>query len=195
MFTGLVETTGAVVALDPTSAGGVRLTARSPLYRECALGDSVAHNGCCLTVAALDGDTAAFDLLAETLRCTNLGDLRPGDRVNLERSLLPTTRLGGHFVTGHVDTAGRVRRLEPRGADHLLEIEAPADFLRLVVPKGCVAVDGVSLTVGEVSPAGFTLWIIPHTLAATNLAARRPGDRVNLESDLLAKYAAKLLGR
>ncbi len=195
MFTGLVETTGAVVALDPTSAGGVRLTARSPLYRGCAVGDSVAHNGCCLTVAALDGDTAAFDLLAETLRCTNLGDLRPGHAVNLERSLLPTTRLGGHFVTGHVDTTGVVRRLEPRGADRLLEIEAPADFLRLVVPKGCVAVDGISLTVGEVAASGFTLWIIPHTLAATNLGARHPGDRVNLESDLLAKYAAKLLGR
>lgn len=195
MFTGLVETTGAVVALEPTSAGGVRLTARSPLYAGCQVGDSVAHNGCCLTVAAREGDTAAFDLLAETLRCTNLGDLRPGDAVNLERSLLPTTRLGGHFVTGHVDTTGVVRRLEPRGADRLLEIEAPADFLRLVVPKGCVAVDGISLTVGEVTASGFTLWIIPHTLGATNLGGRRPGDRVNLESDLLAKYAAKLLGR
>jgi riboflavin synthase len=195
MFTGLVETTGEILAFEPTSAGGTRLTVRSPLYRDCAPGDSVAHNGCCLTVAALEGDTAAFDLLAETLRCTNLGDLRPGDRVNLERSLLPTTRLGGHFVTGHVDTTGAVRRLEPRGADRLLEIAAPADFLRLVVPKGCLAVDGISLTVGEVSADALTLWIIPHTLAATNLGARRPGDRVNLESDLLAKYAAKLLGR
>ena len=195
MFTGLVETTGVVTALDPTSAGGTRLTVRSPLYAGCAVGDSVAHNGCCLTVATLDGDLAGFDLLAETLRCTNLGDLRPGDAVNLERSLLPTTRLGGHFVTGHVDTAGSVRRLEPAGPDHRLEIGAPPDFLRLVVPKGCVAVDGISLTVGEVTDSGFTLWIIPHTLAATNLAGRRPGDRVNLESDLLAKYAAKLLGR
>lgn len=195
MFTGLVETTGVVTALAPSPSGGTRLSLRSPLYQGCAIGDSVAHNGCCLTVAALEGETASFDLLAETLRCTNLGELRPGDRVNLERSLLPTTRLGGHFVTGHVDTAGIVRRLEPAGADHRLEVEAPADFLRLVVPKGCLAVDGISLTVGEVTDRSLALWIIPHTLAATNLRDRRPGDRVNLESDLLAKYAAKLLGR
>lgn len=195
MFTGLVETMGVVSALDPTPSGGFRLTSRSPLHAGCTVGDSIAHNGCCLTVARLEGDLAAFDLLAETLRCTNLGDLRPGDRVNLERSLLPSTRLGGHFVTGHVDTTGTVRRLDPAGADHRLEVAAPPDFLRLIVPKGCVAVDGISLTVGEVSDSGFTLWIIPHTLAATNLAGRRPGDRVNLESDLLAKYAAKLLGR
>jgi riboflavin synthase len=195
MFTGLVETTGTVVRLEPTPAGGTRLTVTSPLYAGCAAGDSVAHNGCCLTVAGQRGEEATFDLLAETLRCTNLGDLRPGDRVNLERSLLPTTRLGGHFVTGHVDTTGVIRRLEPSGADHRLEVEASADFLRLVVPKGCVAVDGISLTVGDTTADRFTLWIIPHTLAATNLAARRPGDRVNLESDLLAKYAAKLLGR
>ena len=195
MFTGLVETTGTVVALAPSAGGGARLAVRSPLYAGCAVGDSVAHNGCCLTVAALDGDLASFDLLAETLRCTNLGDLRPGARVNLERSLLPATRLGGHFVTGHVDAAGAVRRLEPRGDDHLLEVDAPPGLLRLVAPKGCLAVDGVSLTVGEVGPGGFTAWLIPHTLAATNLGDRRPGDRVNLEADLLARYAARLLGR
>lgn len=195
MFTGLVETTGAVAALAPVPGGGVRLSLRSPLYAECAVGDSVAHNGCCLTVAARDGETAAFDLLAETLRCTNLGALRPGDRVNLERSLLPTTRLGGHFVTGHVDATGEVRRIEPRGADVRLEIAAPAELLRLVAPKGCLAVDGVSLTVGEVGPDFLSVWLIPHTLAATNLGGRRAGDRVNLEADLLARYAARLLGR
>jgi riboflavin synthase len=195
MFTGLVETTGKVAGLAPSPDGGTRLSVISPLYRDCAVGDSVAHNGCCLTVATREGDIASFDLLAETLRCTNLGDLTPGDTVNLERSLLPTTRLGGHFVTGHVDTTGTLVRLEPRGADRLLEVAAPSDFLRLVVPKGCVAVDGISLTVGEVRADSFDLWIIPHTLGATNLGRRRAGDRLNLESDLLAKYAAKLLGR
>jgi len=193
MFTGLVESTGRVLGLAPGPDGATLLRCSAPLYRGAAVGDSVAHNGCCLTIARLDGEEAEFHLLAETLRCTNLGDLRPGDRVNLERSLLPTTRLGGHFVTGHVDATGTVARLEPRGGDRLLEVSAPPETLRLVVPKGCLAVDGVSLTVAEVGPSSLTLWLIPHTLEATNLGARRAGDRVNLETDLLAKYAAKLL--
>ena len=193
MFTGLVESTGRVLGLTPGPGGSTLLRCASPLYREAAIGDSIAHNGCCLTVAAKSGDEAEFHLLAETLRCTNLGDLRSGDTLNLERSLLPTTRLGGHFVTGHIDTTGRVTRLEPRGGDRLLEITADPALLRLVVPKGCLAVDGVSLTVAEVTDRGFTLWLIPHTLAATNLGTRVTGDRVNLEADLLAKYAAKLL--
>lgn len=195
MFTGLVESTGTVESLSPTPSGGHTLACRSALYADCQPGDSIAHNGCCLTVASVAGDRATFDLLAETLRLTNLGELRPGDSVNLERSLLPTTRMGGHFVTGHVDTTGKVKVLEPRGADVLLRIEAPADFLRLVVPKGCLAIDGMSLTVAEVGPSHLDVWIIPHTLSVTNLAGRRQGDRVNLESDLLAKYTARLLGR
>lgn len=195
MFTGLVESTGTVESLSPTPSGGHTLACRSALYAGCQPGDSIAHNGCCLTVASVTGDRATFDLLAETLRLTNLGELRLGDSVNLERSLLPTTRMGGHFVTGHIDTTGKVKVLEPRGADVLLRIEAPADFLRLVVPKGCLAIDGMSLTVAEVGPSHLDIWIIPHTLSVTNLAGRRQGDRVNLESDLLAKYTARLLGR
>ncbi len=193
MFTGLVESTGRFLGFAPGPEGSTLLRCAAPLYRETAVGDSVAHNGCCLTVARLEGETAEFHLLAETLRCTNLGDLRPGDRVNLERSLLPTTRLGGHFVTGHVDATGTVRKLEPRGGDRLLEVAAAPEILRHIVPKGCLAVDGVSLTVAEVGAEAFTLWLIPHTLEATNLGGRRAGDRVNLETDLLAKYAAKLL--
>ncbi len=193
MFTGLVESTGRVLGFAPGPAGATLLRCEAELYRGAAVGDSVAHNGCCLTIARLDGATAEFHLLAETLRCTNLGDLRPGDRVNLERSVLPTTRLGGHFVTGHVDATGSVRRLEVRGGDRLLEVAAAPEILRLVVPKGCLAVDGVSLTVAEVGPDAFALWLIPHTLEATNLGGRKAGDRVNLETDLLAKYAAKLL--
>lgn len=195
MFTGLVESTGTVESLSPTPSGGRQLACRSALYRDCKPGDSVAHNGCCLTVATVTGDRATFDLLVETLRLTNLGDLRPGDPVNLERSLLPTTRMGGHFVTGHVDATGTIRVLEPRGTDVLLRVEAPSDFLRLVVPKGCLAIDGMSLTVAEVGPGHLDVWIIPHTLAVTNLGRRKVGERVNLESDLLAKYTARLLGR
>jgi len=195
MFTGLVESTGTVESLSPTPSGGRTLACRSKLYAGCQVGDSIAHNGCCLTVATVSGERATFDLLGETLRLTNLGDLRPGDTVNLERSLLPTTRLGGHFVTGHVDATGAILLLETRGPDVLLRVEAPADFLRHVVPKGCLAIDGMSLTVAETGPAHLDVWIIPHTLQVTNLAGRRPGQRVNLESDLLAKYTARLLGR
>ena len=195
MFTGLVESAGTVESLSPTPFGGRKLTCRSMLYVGCQPGDSIAYNGCCLTVASVSDDRASFDLLAETLRLTNLGDLRPGDPVNLERSLLPTTRLGGHFVTGHVDATGTITLLEPRGADVLLRVETTPEFLRPVVPKGCLAIDGMSLTVAETGPDHLDVWIIPHTLLVTNLGRRRPGDRVNLESDLLAKYTARLLAR
>jgi riboflavin synthase len=195
MFTGLVESTGTVTACSSTPSGGRTLTVRSKIYLEAKAGDSIAHNGCCLTVSNLQDDSATFDLLGETLRATNLGDLKSGDNINLERSLLPTTRMGGHFVTGHVDTTGTIQKIEPQGADILLRIEAPADFLRFVIPKGCLTVDGMSLTVAEVGSTYFDIWIIPHTLAVTNLSQRKPGQRVNLESDLLAKYTAKLLGR
>lgn len=195
MFTGLVECTGTVESLSPTPSGGCALACRSPLYRGCQVGDSIAHNGCCLTVASLADDRATFDLLAETLRLTNLGDLAPGDAVNLERSLLPSTRLGGHFVTGHIDATGTIQLLEARDADTLLRVAAPAEFLRLVAPKGCLAIDGMSLTVSATGPGHLDVWIIPHTLQVTNLARRRAGERVNLESDLLAKYTARLLGR
>jgi len=171
------------------------LTVQDPLFATARAGDSIAHNGCCLTVTEPTGDRATFDLLAETLRLTNLGDLKEGDLVNLEPSLLPTDRLGGHFVTGHVDACGTIDFLGQDGADWRLDITAPAEILSLVVKKGCVAVDGMSLTVADLLPGGFRIWLIPHTLAVTNLAGRKAGERVNLETDLLAKYAAKLLAR
>jgi len=195
MFTGLVHSAGRVIATTPRPQGGLRLSVESPLFSTAKPGDSIAHNGCCLTVIDPDGGRASFDLLAETLRLTNLGDLRPGDLVNLEPSLLPTDRLGGHFVTGHVDGCGTIRHLGPDGADWRLDIEAPAEVLDHVVRKGCIAVDGMSLTVADLLPGGFRIWLIPHTLSVTNLVNRRVGDRVNLESDMLAKYAAKLLRR
>ena len=193
MFTGLVQAAGRIVEATPRPAGGRRLTVEHPLFTHARAGDSIAHNGCCLTVTDPQGMRASFDLLAETLRLTNLGDLKVGDLVNLEPSLLPTDRLGGHFVTGHVDGCGTIGFLGPEGADWRLDVIAPPEILALVVRKGCIAVDGMSLTVADLLPGGFRIWLIPHTLAVTNLGARKAGDRVNLETDLLAKYAVKLL--
>jgi riboflavin synthase len=195
MFTGLVQATGKVHSLEVLASGATRLALASPLLAGAELGASIAVNGCCLTVTSVQGDVATFDLLAETLRLTNLGELQVGSVVNLEPSLRPTDRMGGHFVTGHIDACGTVAFFGPDGADWRLDIHAPPAVLSHVVKKGCIAVDGMSLTVADVLPEGFRIWIIPHTLAVTNLAARLAGQRVNLESDLLAKYAEKLLVR
>jgi riboflavin synthase len=195
MFTGLVQGAATVVSLSPREADGARLTLSHPLLASARAGDSIATNGCCLTVVDPRGEVASFDLLAETLRLTNLGELTAGSVVNIEPSLLPTDRMGGHFVTGHVDCVGNIAFLGREGADWRLDISAPEAVLRHIVRKGCVAVDGMSLTVADLIPGGFRIWLIPHTLEVTNLSRRKTGDRVNLESDLLAKYAEKLLGK
>ena len=193
MFTGLVEETGELFAFDRSPAG-VRLTVRAPLVaQDVRLGDSIAVNGCCLTVTAHDGDTLAFDLLRETLDRTNLGRLAVGAPVNLERALAAHARLGGHFVQGHIDTTSTVLAWAKVNADHRLEIGLPAEFARYVAFKGAIAIDGISLTVAEVRDASFVVWIIPHTLAATNLRGKHAGDFVNLEFDLLAKYVERIL--
>jgi riboflavin synthase len=189
MFTGLVQGAAKVLTIAPRDKDGARLTFVHPLLASAKAGDSIATNGCCLTVVDPQGEQASFDLLAETLRLTNLGDLRPGSVVNIEPSLLPTDRMGGHFVTGHIDGCGEVLFFGQDGADWRLDIKASDTFLRHVVRKG------MSLTVADVIPGGFRIWIIPHTLEVTNLSNRQAGDRVNLESDLLAKYAEKLLGK
>ena len=194
MFTGLVQEAGKVVRIQSRKNGGARLTVRSDLVARAEIGASIAVNGCCLTVTEKLPDGGSFDLLEETLRLTNLGDLKPGHRVNLEPSLRPTDRMGGHFVTGHVDGCGTVASFAQVGGDWKLVVTAPPGVMRHVVLKGCVTVDGMSLTVAGVADDGFTIWIIPHTLTCTNLSERKAGDRVNLESDLLAKYAEKLLG-
>lgn len=195
MFTGLVQATGKVQAIEAQASGVTRLSIESALLASTELGASIAVNGCCLTVTEVHGAIARFDLLAETLRLTNLGDLKVGAVVNLEPSLRPTDRMGGHFVTGHIDSCGTVAFFGPDGADWRLDVQASPEVLKHVVKKGCIAVDGMSLTVADIIPGGFRIWIIPHTLAVTNLAARQAGQRVNLESDLLAKYTEKLLAR
>lgn len=192
MFTGLVETTGDVVALEARGEQA-RLELAIPFAGELGLGDSVAVNGCCLTVAEILPGGAAFDVLMQTLRVTSLGDLAVGGRVNLERALRVGDRLGGHFVQGHVDATGTIRRYEPSGSDHVLEVGLPGAIAPLCIDKGSLAVDGISLTIADLEGDLARFWITPHTHEHTNLAARRAGERVNLEADLLAKHLARLV--
>ena len=193
MFTGLVEETGKLEWLR-RGDGEAQLAVTAPLVGGGArIGDSVAVNGCCLTVTLAQDGLLVFDLLEETLKKTNLEDLKPGSRVNLERSLPADGRLGGHFVQGHVDTTISLRLTEKHGADLRLDFEMPVGFARYIAYKGSVALNGTSLTVAEVGSDTFTVWIIPHTAAATNLGELKAGDRVNLECDVLAKYTARIL--
>lgn len=197
MFTGIVEKAGVVEAITPTKKS-ITLTVRAgAMARGIKLGASVAVNGCCLTVVKISKHAKAallhFDVLQESWTRTNLQFTKPGSVVNLERPLRADGELGGHFVTGHVDGIGKIIRWEKSGADHVLEIAAPPDVMRYVVFKGSIAVDGISLTVAGVTKKGFRLWIIPHTFAVTTLRERKVGDAVNLEADLLGKYAEKFL--
>lgn len=195
MFTGLIEEVGNVLGIHAAD-GGTQLQIVAPRIAEkTQLGDSIAVNGCCLTVAARRDDQLAFDLLDETLSCTNLKTLRPQGRVNLERALAANARLGGHFVQGHVDCAARILALEENGADLRIDVALPAEFAHYVAHKGSIALNGISLTVADVSEKSFAVWIIPHTKSQTNLDTARPDDLVNLEFDLIAKYLERMLDR
>ena len=195
MFTGLIEEVGSVIGIHATDWGTQLQIVAPRVAEKVRLGDSIAVNGCCLTVVAHRGEQFTFDLLEETLDRTNLKTLRPESRVNLERALAADGRLGGHFVQGHVDCAARIVALEENGADHRLEVELPAEFAHYVASKGSIAVNGISLTVAEVSQESFAVWIIPHTAARTNLGTARADDLVNLEFDLIAKYLERMLDR
>jgi riboflavin synthase len=193
MFTGIVEELGVVEGIQEQS-DAIRLSVRGPhVTTDVSLGDSIAVNGCCLTVAERDGETFTADVMRETLTKTSLGALEVGSRVNLERAVTPQTRLGGHVVQGHVDGTGRVVRREPSEHWELVELELPADLGRYLVPKGSITVDGISLTVVDVLDASFTVSLIPETLARTTLGLKQPGDPVNLEVDVIAKYVERLL--
>lgn len=193
MFTGLVRELGHVEGVDG-SEQGVRLTVRAPtLADRVVLGASVALDGCCLTVTTIDDERLGFDAVPETLRRTTLGRLRQGSAVNLEPALRVGEALGGHYVQGHVDGVGRIRSSEREGEGLRVWVDAPAEVLRLCVEKGSITVAGVSLTVAELDDAGFAVALVPHTLAVTTLGRLGPGDEVNLESDVLAKYVQRLL--
>jgi riboflavin synthase len=192
MFTGLIEAVGSVVSLE-TCGEQARLTLAIPFANELAAGDSVAVNGCCLTVAELLPHGAAFDLLASTLRVTALGGLNSGSKVNLERAMRADGRFGGHFVQGHVDATGAILHIEPNGRDHIVTVALPPEVHRLCIDKGSIAVDGISLTIANLDAGAARFWITPHTWMHTHLHEAKAGQRVNLEADLIAKQVDALL--
>jgi riboflavin synthase len=190
MFTGLVEALGEIAEVKPTP-GGFRLRVNTSLAPELSNGDSLAVDGVCLTVAGIVADVVTADVGPETARVTTLGALRPSLSVNLERAVRADTRLGGHFVQGHVDAAVAVDRVEADGDAHWIGLELPAALAHFVVSRGSVAVSGVSLTVAQLERARFEVMIVPFTWQHTNLSALRVGDRVNLECDMVGKYVAR----
>ena len=192
MFTGIVEDTGKVVSFTERSESWKLVLEVGTTITDMGIGDSLACNGCCLTVTEIDGNRLAFDLLDETVRLTSFQQIQPGSLINLERSLPANGRLGGHFVTGHIDCAGEISTFEQRGKNHYLRINPPKEFHKYLVYKGSVAIDGISLTVAEADDDGLAVWLIPHTLEVTNLHQRKAGEVVNLEFDLLAKYVEKI---
>jgi len=192
MFTGIVQETGVVKAVTPRGKGWSLEVETGGVANDARVGDSIAVNGCCLTVTAVQGNRVTFDLLDETRAKTNLRALQAGSRVNLEGSLRADGKVGGHFVTGHIEATAKVSQWSRAGQDWELEAEVPAGMERYVVPKGCVALDGVSLTIGRVEGRKFNVWIIPHTYEVTTLKDRKEGDELNLECDLLAKYVEKV---
>ncbi len=192
MFTGLVEATGTVVSIEDLG-DQARLVIELPFATELKDGDSVAINGCCLTVTSTTDHTASFDLLAQTMRVTSLGALKEESLVNLERAMMVGDRFGGHFVQGHVDATGTLTAIREDGQDHIIEVELPESVERLCVDKGSLCIDGISLTIAELKDSTATFWITPHTWAHTHLVAARAGQPINLEADMLAKYVEKLM--
>lgn len=193
MFTGIVEETGRVVSFALQAKAWRLQVAAKRVLEGLAEGDSIAVNGCCLTATKFDSGYVWFDVLEETRRLTNFTELGAGGAVNLERSLKFDGKVGGHFVTGHIDGVGVVEVFEARGKDHYLKVRVPKGGGRYLVHKGSIAIDGISLTIADVEGDTFAVWVIPHTLQVTNLGARKAGEKVNLEFDLLGKYVEKLL--
>ena len=193
MFTGIIEETGRIISFTAQASAWRLVIASTVARQEVELGDSIAVNGCCLTVVGFDDTSLSFDVLVESKRLTTLDELGPGGMVNLERAVRFNGKMGGHFVTGHVDGIGCIEVIEARGCDTFLRIVAPRGSGRYLVHKGSIAVDGISLTVAEVEGDTFAVWLIPHTLAHTNLHTKRAGNGVNLEFDQLGKYIEKLV--
>jgi riboflavin synthase len=193
MFTGLIEEVGTVICVGSGKDTNRLKIAAPRIAKKMRPGDSVAVNGCCLTVSSRVGDEFDFDLLEETIARTNLKRLQDGNSVNLERALAANQRLGGHFVQGHVDCVSPAMAFQKSGADFRLEIELPEERAQFVAAKGSIAVNGISLTVAEILPKSFVTWIVPHTKNHTNLDCTKPGDLMNLEFDILAKYVERMI--
>lgn len=192
MFTGIIETLGTVTAVDSGDTSS-RLTIRGDVTHGTSTGDSIAVNGVCLTATSIEGDSFTADVMAETLRRSTLGGVRPGDAVNLERAATATTRLGGHLVQGHVDGVGTLTGRAPSGEFDEVSIALPTELLAYVVEKGSIAIDGISLTVAKLGDGEITIGLIPETLQRTTLGRRQIGDTVNVEVDVIAKYVERLL--
>lgn len=193
MFTGIIEAIGEIAAVEPLAAGRRLLLRSNPRFTDIELGESIAIDGACMTVVAWTADCFSVDVSPESLRRTTLGRRAPGDRVNLERSMRLGERLGGHLVTGHIDGTGEIASIDREGESFLYRFAVPPTLARLLVEKGSVAVDGISLTCFDCRRDGFSVAIIPHTAEATTLGGKRAADSVNIENDLLAKYVEKLL--
>ncbi len=194
MFTGLVESVGVVDRIDEPNPKEFHLYLKQNNVLESSqIGDSIAVNGCCLTIADKSAERVRFDLLQETWNKTSFQDLTADSLVNLERAMLANSRLGGHFVTGHVDGVGQLISFEKHGADVRLEVRPPEGLLKYFIPKGSVAMDGVSLTVAEVTDSTFVVWIIPHTIKETNFQKIKVGDHVNIEADMIGKYVERFM--
>lgn len=194
MFTGLIEATGTVLSIE-LRGDQACLVVAVPFAGELTDGESVAVNGCCLTVTESDGNSASFDVLKQTLDVTSLGSLSKGSLVNLERAMRADGRFGGHFVQGHVDATGEILDFSEHGQDHRLEIALPEGIHRLCIDKGSLAIDGISLTIADLLEGSAVFWIIPHTIEMTNLQQAAKGKTVNLEADVIAKHVAKLVGK
>lgn len=194
MFTGLVESVGVVDHIEEPNPKEFHLYLRSNNILESSqIGDSISVNGCCLTIADKSADIVRFDLLQETWNKTSFRNLNTDSLVNLERAMLANSRMGGHFVTGHIDGIGKLISVEQNGADVRLEVRPPEGFLKYFIPKGSVAMDGVSLTVAEVTDSTFVVWIIPHTIKETNFQKIKVGDHVNIEADMIGKYVERFM--
>lgn len=193
MFTGIIEELGSVKDLRREAVGARLAISASVVLDGTAIGDSICVNGVCLTVVALGKTEFSADVANETLKVTNLGDLKVGQKVNLERALRLSAKIGGHLVTGHVDATGRIREKRQEGNSWRLFFDAPASVLRYVIKKGSIAIDGISLTVADVDASGFSIAMIPHTAKMTTLGSKSPGESVNLETDVIGKYVEKLL--
>lgn len=197
MFTGLVQSLGKVTSIELHESSAKLQIAASQIAANIQIGDSISVNGTCLTAIEFDSEKFTVDVMTQTLELTNIGKLKVGDQVNLELATLATSRLGGHIVQGHVDGVGKVIALTPGDQWARFEVEVPAQLLKYVVAQGSICIDGVSLTVGQLDDLAsqVTLWLIPETLAKTNLSAKQPGDLVNIEVDILAKYVERLMSK
>lgn len=193
MFTGIIEEVGTIASVRSGSVSSRLTISGSRIFDDLQLGDSVAVNGVCLTAANISGNTFDADVMAETIRRSNLGTLRPGSRVNLERAMLAGGRFGGHIVSGHIDGTGTITEMRREENAVWVTVKAPASILRLIVEKGSIAIDGISLTVAELGSDQFRVSIIPHTGEETILLSKKPGDAVNLENDVIGKYVERLM--